>query len=181
VIGPPIAGLPVGFPGRRAPRVPTAESNPTGAELAFVRGLLAEMQRRSFAEGREYCGYIGLDSAGRLGATPISRGTEASCRLPAFPRGFNPVASVHTHGTYSPDYQSEFPTVQDMLTDRASGIDGYIATPGGRLWHVDTDTMTVRLLCGRGCLPQDPLYRPEDDGEVRPAYTLAELRVREGD
>jgi hypothetical protein len=86
------------------------------------------------------------------------------------------LASFHTHGTYSPYYASEFPTVTDMMSDAAEDIDGYISTPGGRLWYVDTDTMTVRQLCGRGCLPQDPNYRPEDDGPLRPVFTIADLR-----
>lgn len=162
-----------------APRMATLESSPTGDELAFVRALLTEMQVASFAGEREYCGYVGRDASGRMTATQISVGNEASCLLPRFPPGMAPLASVHTHGTYSPYYESEFPTVQDMLTDASDSIDGYIATPGGRLWYVDSDTMTVRMLCGRGCLPQDPFYRPEDDGDVRPSYTLRQLQARE--
>ncbi len=89
------------------------------------------------------------------------------------------VASFHTHGSYSPYYASEWPTTQDVLTDASTGIDGYIATPGGRLWHVDTDTMTVRDLCGRGCLPQDPRYVASEDGPLRPTLTFRQLQAWE--
>lgn len=152
------------------------ESQPTGDELTFVTALLTDMQRSSFARNREACGYIGRDAQGRMMASRINIGDEASCYLPALPQGMRPLASVHTHGRYSPYYASEFPTVQDMTTDAEDGIDGYISTPGGRLWYVDTDTMTVRQLCGRGCLPQDPRYRPEDDGPVRNIFTLRDLQ-----
>jgi len=164
---------------RRNQRPGTWPSTPAGDELAFVTGTLREMQLRSYATGSETCGYVGRDAQGRMMATPINIGREASCLLPRIPAGMRTVASIHTHGTYSPAYASEFPTVQDMTTDARDGINGYISTPGGRLWYVDTITMTVRQLCGRGCLPQDPQYRPEDDGPVRPVFTLADLRAWE--
>lgn len=165
--------------GTRGGRMATAPSSPTGDELEFVAETLRQMQLHSYATGSETCGYIGRDTQGRMMATPINVGREASCFLPRPPAGMRVVASIHTHGTYSPVYASEFPTVQDMTTDARDGINGYISTPGGRMWYVDTGTMTVRQLCGRGCLPQDPHYRPEDDGPVRPMFTLAQLRAWE--
>jgi hypothetical protein len=154
----------------------TAESTGSGPERAAVTDNLTELQLASFAVNAEHCGYVGLDRAGQITISPVNRGTEDSCLMPSPPAGMTLLASFHTHGTYSPYYASEFPTSGDMLTDAADGIDGYIATPGGRLWHVDTDTMTVRLLCGPGCLPQDPNYRPDADGPLRPVMTLADLR-----
>lgn len=161
---------------RGAAVVQPLPSRPTGDELAFVHELLTDMQLRSFASNRETCGYIGRDRAGRMMASQINTGTEASCYLPQIPSGMRPVASVHTHGRYSPYYASEFPTVQDMTTDAEDGINGYISTPGGRLWYVDSDRMVARQLCQRGCMPQDPRYRPEDDGPVRPSFTVQELQ-----
>jgi hypothetical protein len=158
----------------------SAESTGTGAELAAVTVILSDLQVASFAVNAEHCGYLGLDATGALVATQINQGTEASCTLPRPPPGMALVASFHTHGTYSPDYASEFPTSTDMLTDASDQIDGYISTPGGRLWYVDTDTMTVRQLCGRGCLPQDPNYRPEDDGPLQAVFTLQDLYRIEG-
>ncbi|TNC65993.1 DUF4329 domain-containing protein [Rubellimicrobium roseum] len=159
----------------RAQRPPVVESTATGIERAYVTAILSDLQQRSFAQNREFCGYIGLDPVDRWMTTPVMAGTEASCPLPTIPSGMRVVASFHTHSTYSPYYASEWPTTQDVATDAADDIDGYIATPGGRLWHVDTDTMTVRQLCGRGCLPQDPAYVAADDGPLRPVMTYGDL------
>lgn len=163
----------------RARGLPVAESTASGAERAFVAAVLSDLQLRSFAENREFCGYLGLDRTGAFVTTPVMSGSEASCPLPHVPPGLTLVASFHTHGTYSPWYASEWPTTQDIATDASDSIDGYISTPGGRLWHVDTDTMTVRQLCGRGCLPQDPNYVAADDGPVRRVMTYEDLLLWE--
>ncbi len=177
-----LAGGPVlaAFPRLQASRgLPVAESSPTGAERAFAMQLLSDLQALSFAGNREYCGYLGLDPAGRLMATPTTPGSEASCPLPRVPQGMTLLASFHTHGTYSPYYASEWPTTQDMETDASDNIDGYIATPGGRVWHVDSDTMTVTEICGRGCLPQDPAYIAADDGPLLPVMSYRQLAAWE--
>jgi hypothetical protein len=161
------------FPGSRG--IPVAESTASGTERAYVTAILTELQHRSFAENREFCGYIGLSHSGAWMASPVTAGNEASCPLPHVPPRMRLVASFHTHSTYSPYYASEWPTTQDVATDASDNIDGYIATPGGRLWHVDTDTMTVRQLCGRGCLPQDPNYVAADDGPLRRVMTFEDL------
>ncbi len=159
--------------------VPVIEATASGEELALVTAILTDLQRRSFATGREHCGYIGLGPSGRWTASSIVAGDEAACPLPPAPPTMRVAASFHTHSTYSPFYASEWPTTQDVATDRASGIDGYISTPGGRLWHVDTDTMTVRQLCGRGCLPQDPDYVGAEDGPLRSVMTYEQLQAWE--
>lgn len=161
------------------PAIPVIEATAAGDERAFASSVLADLQRRSFAQNREFCGYLGLDENDRWITTPISVGAEASCPLPVVPPGMRLAASFHTHGTYSPHYASEWPTTQDILTDRASGIDGYIATPGGRLWHVDTDAMEVTELCGRGCLPQDPNYIAAEDGPLLPLMTFGHIMAWE--
>ncbi len=158
---------------RPAPRPPDP------AERALATAILSDLQLRSFAQNREFCGFILTDGAGGLFPSPINAGSEATCPLPRVPHGVSLVASFHTHGTYSPFYQSEYPTVQDMLIDAATGTNGYISTPGGRLWYVDSRAMVVTQLCGRGCLPQDPYYDPADDGDLRRSYTLEELIERE--
>lgn len=158
---------------------PVAESNPSGAELAFVSSLLAGLNRTSFAQNTEICGYLGRDPQGNLFTTENATGREAECYLPTPPANMTLLASYHTHGTYSPEYDSEFPTTTDMDSDRAANIDGYISTPGGRLWHVDSDTMVVTELCGVGCLPMDPGYRPDEAGRITTSYTYAALRQHE--
>ena len=156
-----------------------AESAPVGDELAFVTNVLSQPNRQSFVQNTEICGYLGRDPQGNLFTTENATGGEAECYLPTPPANMTLLASYHTHGTYSPEYDSEFPTTTDMDSDRAANIDGYIATPGGRLWYVDTDTMTVRELCGTGCLPQDPGYRPDEAGRINTSYTYAQLRQHE--
>jgi hypothetical protein len=158
---------------------PVAESTPSGAELAFVSSLLAGLNRTSFAQNTEICGYMGRDPQGNLFTTLNAPGLEAECILPTPPANMTLLASYHTHGTYSPEYDSEFPTTTDMESDRAANIDGYISTPGGRLWHVDSDTMTVTELCGVGCLPMDPGYRPDEAGRITTHYTYAGLQQHE--
>ena len=49
--------------------------------------------------------------------------------------------------------------VGDIEADEDEGVDGFVATPGGRLWYVDTKDMIVRQLCSLNCLPQDPLQK----------------------
>ena len=158
---------------------PVAESQASGGELAFVSSLLAGLNRTSFARNTEICGYLGRDPQGNLFTTESAPGNEADCNLPTPPVTMTLLASYHTHGTYSPEYDSEFPTTTDMDSDQAAGIDGYISTPGGRLWHVDSDTMTVTELCGVGCLPMDPNYQPDEAGRIRTSYSYGALQQHE--
>ena len=61
------------------------------------------------------------------------------------------------------------------LTDQAAEVDGYIATPGGRLWFLDSDTMVARQVCGIGCLPQAPEFVPAPEDDIRQSYAYREL------
>ena len=160
-------------------RPPTVEATGAGLERDYVTGILRDLQLVSFRENREYCGYIGLNADNQLMRTEYSRGVEAGCALPQIPPEMRVMASFHTHSTYSPLYASEFPTSQDLASDAQLDVDGYIATPGGRLWYHDSDTLTVRQLCGPGCLPQDPNYDPRDDGPLRASFTFDQLRLFE--
>ncbi len=159
----------------------TAEATGTGAELDFVKAIFAEIQPRSIAINREICGYIGYNRLGELVHTRHREGQEASCDLPNWPRKMVVIASYHTHSTYSPDYDSEVPSSIDMRSDEASGIDGYVATPGGRLWFIDSDTMTTGQICGIGCLYQDPGFRAAARGSIREVYSFAQILKRERD
>lgn len=145
-------------------------------EVAFVKGLLAELQPPSFTENVEFCGIIGFDENGDLVASPISRGDESSCLVEDDGPVVVPVASFHTHAAFAPDYASEFPSVDDVEGDEAEGIDGYVATPGGRLWYIDTaEDIIISQICGVGCLPSDPNFLPGVDGKIEQSYTYDEL------
>lgn len=156
-----------------APRVQAQ----TQTEVAFVTALFNEVQPTSISEGREYCGLIGVDARGDFVATTARRGGASSCLPPetAGP-GVTVLASYHTHARYTPDYWTEVPSFDDMRTDIEDGTDGYIATPGGRLWYVDARAKVARQICGARCLVSDPTY-PEGVSDVQQTYTLDELRA----
>ncbi|MEO0851346.1 MAG: DUF4329 domain-containing protein, partial [Pseudomonadota bacterium] len=69
----------------------------------------------------------------------------------------------------------EVPSVSDMEGDADEGIDGYVATPGGRLWYIDTEDMVTYQICGRGCLPQDPAFTAFPDGWIAESYSYDQL------
>lgn len=149
--------------------------SPPEDEVAQIKAKLGLLQRLSFATEREYCGYIGRISDGTLMFTEMVRGGHDGC-TPVFPA--TPItlsASLHTHGAYDAHVPAEFPTSLDMESDTREGVNGYISTPGGRLWFIDSSAGTATQLCGLGCLPQDPDFHAGDDGQIKIQYTYQEL------
>ncbi len=142
----------------------------------FARSVLDDLQPQSIADSVEYCGYIFETEDGGLAATAANRGAEDFCDLPEPDESV--IASYHTHGGYSDDYDNEVPSVDDMLGDFDAGIDGYIGTPGGRVWLVDYDAQIARQLCDVQCITSDPENDPDDAGFVPQTFTLPELRER---
>ena len=153
----------------------------SAAEIRLATEMLAEMQLPSFNNDREYCGYLAINDDGELVATPISEGEQSSCQYDGPEDGFLMIASIHTHGRYDADVPAEFPSVGDIEADEDEGVDGFVATPGGRLWYVDTEDMVVRQLCSLNCLPQDPRFRAGDDGVIEMSYTYQELLLLESE
>jgi Domain of unknown function (DUF4329) len=151
----------------------------SSAEIALVRSHLGRAQKQSFRSNREYCGYLGRTSSGRLVVTRLVPGYRDVCTPPLPQRGVTRVASIHTHGAYDRDVPAEFPTTLDIESDATEGVNGYIATPGGRLWYVDSRARVVHQLCGPGCLPQDPDFHPGDDGDIRELYRYRDLLALE--
>ena len=158
---------------------PVASLAQSKAEVALAKKVLSQLQKKSIANNREYCGYIGYRANGDLFATSATRGDAESCQYTGNEDDQLFVLSYHTHAAYDPEYGSEWPSVTDIEGDEAEGIDGFVATPGGRLWYIDTTDMVVRQLCGVGCLPKDPSFEPEPEG-VRKSYTYNELLRLEG-
>lgn len=147
-------------------------------ESALARAVLSQLQPLSFANNIEYCGYIGLDDDGALIASTATPGDESSC-LSDDPVEIAVItASYHTHGAYSPDYDSEIPSGDDVEGDEAEGIDGYVATPGGRFWYIDTTDMVISQICGIGCLPSDPGFQAGDWGPIDQSYSYDQLIER---
>ncbi|SFS12923.1 DUF4329 domain-containing protein [Yoonia litorea] len=142
----------------------------------FATRVLDGLQPRSIGESREYCGLIIREPDGQLRTSRILPGGEDFCEMPSVIGDV--VASFHTHGSYSPLYDNEVPSMSDVKGDFEQRIDGYVATPGGRVWHVDYETRSIRLLCGPLCITSDPRNDPADAGFVPDSFTVGELRER---
>ncbi len=148
------------------------------AEGMLMRDTLNALNKQSFAEGIEFCGYVGFGFDGNLAISPPTRGDESSC-LSDDPDNLDLItASYHTHGDFSTEYSSETPSGDDMEGDEEEGIDGWVATPGGRLWYIDTTDMVTFQVCGIGCLAQDPDFIEGDDGLIEESYSYDELVER---
>lgn len=148
------------------------------SEVAFARKVLSSVQGKSFASNREFCGTIGATEDGRLVASHPRRGGRDGCR-PRDPVGaWEVFASYHTHAGFDEGADSELPSVSDVLSDMDEGLDGYLATPGGRFWFIDGQSGTVRQICGVGCLPSDPDFVPGLWGVIRKRYSLGQLERR---
>lgn len=157
--------------------VPALGQAQSREEVEFVKHLFLELQVKSFAKRLEYCGFIGIAPGGELWATPPAEGNEDSCAL-EWPPGLEVVATYHTHGAFDFAYHNELPSDVDMLNDQSLGVNGWIATPGGRLWHVDSKRMVAKQVCGVGCLPVAPNFYKSQAGNVAKLYTFDELRER---
>jgi len=145
-------------------------------ELGFFINFFNKIQPMSFAENREFCGYIGLDQHGGFMATAPHRGEENSCTPQEPPEDFNYVGSYHTHGAFSVDADSELPSLEDMQADIEEDVDGFIATPGGRIWHIDTIDDIARMVCDRNCVLADPNFDESVLEPVERTYTLEQLK-----
>lgn len=150
-------------------------------EVRAVVTFFERIQQLSFANDREYCGYVGWDVSGELTFTRPVIGHTDSC-TPIYPSDEVTVfASYHTHGAFDVDVPAEFPTILDMESDEEEGIDGYIATPGGRLWYVDSEAMEVYQICNIGCILQDPAFVPGLDGTIKESYSYKALKTLESE
>lgn len=154
-------------------------SLPQSQVQAFAREQLNALQAQSFAENVELCGIIFETRDGELGVSRETSGDVSTCDIAFFDEpGMVPVASFHTHGRHSPLYDAEVPSVTDIESDVAIGMDGYIATPGGRFWHIDHERAVATMVCGPGCMEQDPRYVPCAGDIIEKRYTMSELVAR---
>ncbi|AKS46236.1 protein of unknown function [Octadecabacter temperatus] len=144
----------------------------------FARGFLDSIQAQSIAERREYCGYIFIDGTGRLQGTPPRPGSFAGCDMPIPRAGQGIIASYHTHGAFGRAYDNEVPSVIDLASDFQFGIDGYVSTPGGRVWLVDFQTQSTQQLCGLRCVTSDPGFVPQGEAGIRQSYSIETLQRR---
>lgn len=164
-----------------APAVPVAPPTnmPSDAQAAqFARAFLNTIQPESVARRAEMCGYFYIDDAGNIAATEPRIGSFAGCDMPVPRQSQNIFASYHTHSAFAPGYDNEVPSAQDLMSDFEFHIDGYVSTPGGRVWHVDYSSQETRQVCGLSCVYMDPGFRPVGEAQIRASYTVPALQQR---
>lgn len=149
-------------------------------ETEFVTALLTNLNPLSIEFNREVCGHIVRHPDGRLETTKLSWGTEASCASLPPPGGAQILSSWHTHAAWGRGYDGEVPSTIDVEGDMRTGLNGWVSTPGGRLWFINGQTGHMHQVCGRDCLPSDPGFVPEEHGPVDKEYSLEGLRARFG-
>ncbi|WP_296419767.1 DUF4329 domain-containing protein [Pseudooctadecabacter sp.] len=126
---------------------------------AYVQRQLATLQRQSFQNGLEMCGHALIGADCRLFHSEAVIGTSHSCSQ-RLPNNSTLLAVYHTHGISQGANNGEIPSDVDMRNAIARRTDSYVATPGGRLWHIDALGQTARLVCRR-CMPVDPRTRSQ--------------------
>ncbi|MBV6658306.1 MAG: DUF4329 domain-containing protein [Devosiaceae bacterium] len=146
----------------------------TSEEVELAKSVFNRLQPLSFANNSEYCGYFGYDSRDTLVASSFTRGDADGC-APDVPPDLEVVASFHTHGAYADDAVAELPSPEDLEADLDEGVDGWVATPGGRLWFIDTERLEVWQVCGVGCLQQDANFQPEWEVRIAEQYSFDAL------
>lgn len=162
----------------RATSVAPLQVPSDAAANQFAVSFLNTIQARSIAERREYCGYFFVDQTGQLRATVARPGTFASCEMPVPRPGQGIYASYHTHGAYGRGFDNEVPSSIDLMSDFRFGLDGYVSTPGGRVWHVDNSTQSTRQICGLKCVISDPGFVPDTEAGMRQQFSLSDLQKR---
>ncbi len=110
--------------------------------------VLNQINPESVRLNREHGGWIYRNPNGTYGATEPKLGNVASINIGdvAIPNGTQRAASYHTHGGPDPRFDNENFSPQDLRADRASGVDGYLGTPGGLMKHHDVETGNIRTV-----------------------------------
>lgn len=165
-------------------RAPARERVVSMTELtAYAKKTLSDIQGRSIRNNQEYCGVIFEDEEGSLQTSTIYPGGRAECTFDwGVPLGFHVVASFHSHGGADAEYASEIPSSLDLATDIDARIDGFVGTPGGRIWHNQWQAEATEQICGEGCLVQDSRYETlkrmtSNRGRIATRYTMDQLNA----
>lgn len=163
------------------PAPPYAPQAGSEALARFATSTLQRVQQDSIEYNQEYCGVILESDDGELSVSRVYEGGRADC---AFERlsgpGLHVVASFHTHGGVDPDYDSEFPSLEDVTGDMEERITGFIATPGGRIWRINWETGVSSQLCGERCITQDPDFATDIGETPQSSYSLSDLEGHAG-
>jgi len=166
--------LPITFMTACAPQVVSRPASHQ-AQVDIALQVFATIQPVSLRENVEYCGTIGVDRRGQIVASGAARGKIDLCESETPSNIVKVTASYHTHGGFSLDYFNELPSMEDVRADLSEGIDGFVATPGGRIWFVDTSARRITQICGLGCLPQAANFVVGANGPIQQTYSFSEL------
>ena len=157
--------------------LPVAVCAQSREEIDFMKGFFTRLQEKSFQKRSEYCGFVVRCPVGQLRVTQPLQGNRDSCSL-EWPDDMEVTASYHTHDAFELIYYNELPSDLDMQSDQELEVNGWIATPGGRLWYIDSEQMVATQVCGVGCLPVAPNFYKAQAGDIAPTYTFDELLER---
>jgi hypothetical protein len=106
----------------------------------------------SISENREHAGLIYRNSDGSYLFTGLTAGNKKSVdpRNAPAPNGANVTAYYHTHGAYDPGYDNEyFSNINgqgDIPFAKDQKMDGYLATPMGKIKYYDYANDVIKVL-----------------------------------
>ncbi|GEM_PF-3868680 len=108
-----------------------------------AKDISNKINPQSISENREYAGMIYRNKDGTYSYTQPNAGTTDGSN----PGGINSVPSeteatayYHTHGGYDPAYKNEVFSPADINYANSNNIDGYLATPFGKLLYYNHNT-----------------------------------------
>ena len=110
--------------------------------------VLNRINPESVRLNREHGGWVYRNPNGTYGTTEPKLGSVASINIGdvPIPNGTRRAASYHTHGGPDPRFDNENFSPQDLRSDRAADVDGYLGTPGGLMKHHDVETGRIRTV-----------------------------------
>lgn len=124
--------------------------------LVKVEEFFRRNQALSWESGLEYCGYVIIDKSQRT-SIKYNKGDNNGCITPLVYPPSVIVAGFHTQSSYKSGILSEIPSRQDFAATRKDGVDNFIGTPHGILWHIPPDATVAIKVCGPvTCLQSEP-------------------------
>ena len=73
----------------------------------------------------------------------------------------------------------ELPSTGDLESDMDEGVDGFLSTPGGRFWFIDTIDEVVIMLGDIGYFKKDRNFERDRGCEPHEEHTFDEIYIME--
>ncbi|MCP4721003.1 MAG: DUF4329 domain-containing protein, partial [Desulfobacteraceae bacterium] len=108
------------------------------------KDAVGDINPTSISQGREYGGYIKQNHDGTYSYEAPVPGTKDGLAMPSKPS--NACGDYHTHGANDPGYDNENFSSQDKKDNKASGLPGYLGTPGGSTKKYDPSSNKTTIL-----------------------------------